>query len=160
VPSKRIIVNLDTAMLVAYENGQQKFAWKVSTGMDVAPTSPGIYQILDHNEKAIGSGVELCGSEGACGTWEMYWFMGIYEVTPGLINGFHGAVKLPNGNLLNNGNVGNPATYGCIMSYDDDAKALYDWAEEGVIVEIISRDFPPQSELGRQSLSVTLENSA
>ena len=44
-------------------------------------------------------------------------------------------------------------TFGCVMSQDDQARQLYDWAEEGTIVEIISSDYPPQSELGRRALA-------
>ena len=62
--------------------------------------------------------------------------MGIYEVVPGLVNGFHGAVELPDGRYLGGGQVGRPFTYGCIMSLDSNAIDLYNWAEEGVVVEI------------------------
>lgn len=155
VPNKRIVVDLDRLLLVAYENGQQVFSWRVSSGRTEAPTSPGIYQILNHDEVAVGSGVELCGDNG-CGQWEMYWFMGIYRVEGGVINGFHGAVRLPNGALLNNGNVGGRDTYGCIMSYNEDAKNLYDWAEKGTVVEIISSEFKPESSLGQQVLNASI----
>ncbi|MGQ9888672.1 MAG: peptidoglycan binding domain-containing protein [Aggregatilineales bacterium] len=150
VPHKRIIVDLRTQSLVAYENGQRVFSWLISSGKSEAPTSPGIYQILSHNEVASGSSYTLCNIQG-CGQWKMYWFMGIYEVVPGLMNGFHGAVLLPNGAYLGGGNVGVPYTFGCIMSQDDNARLLYEWADEGTIVEIISNDFPPQSELARMA---------
>lgn len=154
VPNKRIIVDLETQSLVAYENGQEVFRWLISSGMDSAPTTPGVFQILSHNEVALGSSYTLCGSEG-CGQWEMYWFMGIYEVTPGLMNGFHGAVLLPNGAYLGGGNVGQPYTFGCIMSLNENAEKLYKWAEIGTIVEIISREYPPQSELARRAFGAT-----
>ncbi|MBZ0297302.1 MAG: peptidoglycan binding domain-containing protein [Anaerolineae bacterium] len=156
VPNKRIIVDLSTQSLVAYENGQQVFNWLISSGMSSAPTSPGVFQVLSHDDVALGSSYTLCNSQG-CGQWEMYWFMGIYEVVPGLMNGFHGAVLLPNGAYLGGGNVGAPYTFGCIMSLDSNAKLLYDWAEEGTIVEIISSEFSPQSDLARQV--VALENT-
>ena len=152
VADKRIIVDLDRQLLVAYEDGNEVFRWLVSSGVDDAPTSPGIFQILDHSEVAYGSSYTLCSAEG-CGQWEMYWFMGIYEVVPGLMNGFHGAVLLPNGAYLGGGSVGSQYTFGCVMSQDDQARLLYDWAEEGTIVEIISSDYPPQSELGRRALA-------
>ena len=137
VPGKRIIVDLSDQHLVAYENGEVVFDWLVSTGMDSAPTSPGVFQILTHNERAYGSSYTLCENEANdCGQWVMHWFMGIYEAVPGLMNGFHGAVELPNGRYLGGGNVGRPYTFGCIMSLDDNAISLYDWAEAGVIVEI------------------------
>ena len=148
VPNKRIIVDLRTQSLVAYENGQEVFRWLISSGISSAPTSPGIFQILSHNDVASGSSFTLCGDRG-CGQWQMYWFMGIYEVTPGLMNGFHGAVLLPDGTYLGGGNVGAPYTFGCVMSQDANAQQLYRWAEEGTVVEIISHEFPPQSDLAR-----------
>lgn len=150
VKNKRIVVDITTQSLVAYENGQQVFSWKISTGIPSAPTAPGIYQVLNHDELAFGSSYTLCGSQG-CGQWKMYWFMGIYEVQPGLVNGFHGAVELPNGGYLGGGNVGEPYTFGCVMSLDSNAKLLYDWAEDGTIVEILSHEFPPQSALAQQA---------
>lgn len=152
VPNKRIVVDLRSQSLVAYENGQQVFSWLISSGMAEAPTSPGIYQILTHDEVAAGSSYTLCNTQG-CGQWQMNWFMGIYEVVPGLMNGFHGAVLLPNGNYLGGGNVGSPFTFGCVMSQDDNARLLYEWADAGTIVEIVSNDYPPQSDLARQSFS-------
>lgn len=152
VPNKRIVVNLKTQSLVAYENGQPVFSWLISSGMDRAPTNPGTYQILSHDPVATGGSFEQCTALG-CAQWTMYWFMGIYEVTPGLVNGFHGAVLLANGRYLGDGLVGRPFTYGCIMSDNDNGEALYDWADNGTIVEIISPSYEPRSELGRQMLA-------
>lgn len=149
VPEKRIIVDLDRQYLWAFENGQQVFEWPISSGMRNYPTYPGVFQILSHAEKAYGSSFTLCGS-GNCGQWRMDWFMGIYEVGPEFMNGFHGDVLLPNGALLNGGSVGNPATFGCVMSTNANAKALYDWAELGTMVEIISSEYQPRSALARQ----------
>jgi LysM repeat protein len=151
VPDKRIVVNLDTQYLVAYQNGEPVFEWSISSGMDRAPTYPGIFQILNHDPSAIGGSYELCNSYG-CGQWTMNWFMGIYEVVPGLVNGFHGGVLLPNGSYLGGGNVGRPYTYGCIMSLDENALALYDWAEVGTMVEIINSQYQPVSAVARQML--------
>ncbi|HYO89070.1 MAG TPA: L,D-transpeptidase family protein [Candidatus Limnocylindrales bacterium] len=146
VPNKRIVIDLETQQLWAFENGQLVFNWLISSGMDRAPTSPGTYQVLSHVDEATGSSVELCG-DSSCGTWEMYWFMGIYETVPGLVNGFHGAVLLPGGRYLGGGNVGSPFTYGCIMSQNDQAEQLYRWADQGTAVEIVSREYAPQSQL-------------
>lgn len=159
VTNKRIIVNLDTQSMIAYENGQPVFEWQISSGMSSAPTFPGIYQILTHNEVALGSSYTLCSATG-CGEWTMYWFMGIYETVPGLINGFHGAVLLPNGQYLGGGNVGRPFTFGCVMSENENAEALFRWADIGTIVEIVSSEFQPQSGLGRQFWQRTMGDRA
>jgi LysM repeat protein len=153
VPNKRIVVNLDNQSLSAFDNGQLIFNWKVSSGIDQAPTYPGIFQILTHNDTALGSSYTLCSEGGLnCGQWTMYWFMGVYEIRPGLMNGFHGAVLLPNGAYLGGGNVGAPYTFGCIMSENSNAKKLYDWADNGTVVEIISHDFKPESDLAQYAL--------
>lgn len=155
VPQKRIIVDLQSQWLIAFENRDVRFSWGISSGRETAPTYPGIFQILTHNPKSFGSSYALCSDLGTnCNQWEMFWFMGIYEVVPGLMNGFHGAVRLPNGNLLGGGYTYEPTTFGCIMSLDSRAKELYDWAETGVVVEIVSEEFAPESELGRYALEL------
>ncbi len=135
VRNKRIVVDLSDQYLWAFENGQVVYEWPISSGIASAPTATGVFQILSHAETARGSSYTLCDAN-TCGQWVMSWFMGIYEAVPGLMNGFHGAVELPNGRYLGDGQVGRPFTFGCIMSQDDNAYKLYTWAEEGVIVEI------------------------
>ncbi len=150
VPHKRIIVDLEAQWLVGFEHGQLAFDWAISSGREDAPTYPGIFQILTHDQTAFGGSYALCEETGTnCNQWEMAWFMGIYEVVPGLMNGFHGAVLLPNGNYLGGGGVYEPTTFGCIMSLDKNARLLYDWAENGTMVEIISDEFAPESNLAR-----------
>lgn len=150
--NKRIVVDLDRLWLVAYEDNQIAFHWPVSSGRDNAPTYPGIFQILEKVDVAYGSSFDLCGTNGDCGQWQMDWFMGIYEVAPNLMNGFHGAVLLPNGGYLDGGSVQTRTTYGCVMSDNQQAELLYQWAEVGTIVEIISSEFAPQSNLALQAM--------
>ena len=153
VPNKRIIVDLESQWLVAFENKDLRFSWGVSSGRETAPTYPGVFQVLTHDPKSFGSSYALCSDLGTnCNQWEMFWFMGIYEVVPGLMNGFHGAVKLPNGNLLGGGYTFEPTTFGCIMSLNSRARELYEWAETGTVVEILSAEFAPESELGQYAL--------
>ncbi len=150
VSHKRIIVDLDMQHLIAYENGEVIFDWGISSGMESDPTLPGVFQILSHTEVANGSSFRLCNDE-QCGSWEMHYFMGIYEVRPGLMNGFHGAVLLPNGLYLNGNDVNEPSTLGCVMSGNENAEQLYQWAQQGTIVEIIGDDYLPQSDLARHA---------
>ncbi|MCA9912897.1 MAG: L,D-transpeptidase, partial [Anaerolineae bacterium] len=152
VEHKRIVVDLDRLYLVGFENGEVAFHWPVSSGRSDAPTYPGIYQILSKDGTAYGSGFSLCGEGGACAQWEMDYFMSIYEVGPGLMNGFHGAVRLPNGAFLDGGSQQVRSTFGCVMSDNSQAEQLYEWAEEGIVVEIVSQEFPPESDLGRAAI--------
>jgi LysM repeat protein len=153
VINKRIVVDLDRLWLVAYENDEMVFHWAVSSGMSQAPTSPGIYQILDKSEVAYGSSFSLCNGSGDCGQWEMDYFMSIYEVAPGLMNGFHGAVLLPNGRYLNGGSGQQRSTFGCVMSDNEQARMLYEWAEVGTVVEIVSPIFPPESQTAQEAMN-------
>ena len=63
-------------------------------------------------------------------------FLGIYEAWPGFMNGIHGLPKLSNGVRLWANILGKPASYGCIILDTKPSKWLYDWAENGVVVEI------------------------
>jgi hypothetical protein len=75
--------------------------------------------------------------------------MGIYEVIPGLVNGFHGARAAPGRDVSGREQRRQTVSLGCVMSRNDEAKRLYDWADEGTIVEIISKRVSAQSDLGR-----------
>jgi lipoprotein-anchoring transpeptidase ErfK/SrfK len=155
ITNKRIVVDIRTQYLVAFENGQVVFQWPVSTGVRNAETFPGVFQILSHKELAYGSSNILCNRASVqCGQWEMRWFMGIYEIQEGLVNGFHGSVLLPNGGYLGDGAIGEPVTFGCVMSGEEEAQRLYEWAEVGTVVEILSDRYAPKSDLGRLALRI------
>jgi lipoprotein-anchoring transpeptidase ErfK/SrfK len=100
--------------------------FKISTGIDRSPTQPGIFQVQTHDPKAYAS------------VWDLTMpnFLGIYEAWPGFMNGIHGLPTLSNGRRLWGNILGRPASYGCIILDLKNAKWLYDWAEDGVVVEI------------------------
>jgi lipoprotein-anchoring transpeptidase ErfK/SrfK len=128
VENKRIVISISKQNAKAYENGQLKWDWPASTGIDSSPTSPGIFQIQTHEEMAYAA------------NWDLYmpWFMGIYRPVPGqeFMNGFHGFPSRDRRQLLWTRNLGSKVTYGCVMLSTENTKLLYDWAEPGVIVEI------------------------
>ncbi|OQA45249.1 MAG: L,D-transpeptidase catalytic domain [Chloroflexi bacterium ADurb.Bin325] len=129
VENKRIIISLSKQTVKVYENGQIKWDWVGSTGLPDSPTAPGVFQVQSHEEMAYAA------------NWDLYmpWFMGIYRPVPGqeFMNGFHGFPSRDRRQLLWTSNLGRPVTYGCILLSTDNAKLLYDWAEVGVVVEIL-----------------------
>lgn len=129
VPHKRIIISRSQQRMWAYENGQVVFDWPVSTGISSSPTAPGVFQVQSHEINAYAE------------QWNLYMphFVGFYHPGPNVevMNGFHGfPTSASGGYLLWTNNLGRPATYGCILLSLENAATLYDWAEEGVVVEV------------------------
>lgn len=129
VENKRVVVSIGQQRAWIYEDEQLKWEWPVSTGIDESPTAPGIFQIQSHEENAYASNWDL---------W-MPHFMGIYRPVPtsDFMNGFHGFPTRNGSTLLWTGDLGHQVTYGCILLSSDNATQLYDWAEEGVVVEVV-----------------------
>lgn len=123
---KRIVVSLLEQHLWAFEGDTLIMSEVISTGIDRSPTQPGVFQIRSHVENAYAS------------VWDLYMpsFLGIYEAWPGFENGFHGLPLLQGGRVLWRGNLGSPVSFGCIILETSAAQRLYEWAEEGVLVEI------------------------
>ena len=128
VADKRVVVSLSEQRTWVYENGQIKWEWPSSTGISSRPTAPGVFQIQSHEPNAYA------------GIWDLWMpsFMGIYRPVPSsdFMNGFHGFPTRGNSQLLWTGDLGHPITYGCILLSSDNAALLYEWAEEGVVVEV------------------------
>lgn len=129
IENKRIEVSMLEQRVRVYENGQLKWDWAASTGISTSPTWPGVYQVILHDENAYAS------------NWDLYmpWFMGVYRPVPGgdFTNGFHGFPTRGGYQLIWTNSLGTRVTYGCILLSSDNSKLLYDWAEEGVVVEIL-----------------------
>ena len=128
VENKRIKISLKDQRMQAYEDGKLKWDWVASSGIASSPTSPGVFQIQTHEPMAYAARWDL----------HMPWFMGIYRPVPDqdFMNGFHGFPSRDQKQILWTRNLGKPITYGCILLDSNNAKLLYDWAEEGVVVEI------------------------
>lgn len=129
VDGKRIVVSISQQRAWVYENGALKWEWLASTGIASSPTAPGVFQIQTHEANAYAANWDL---------W-MPSFMGIYQPAPNVafMNGFHGFPTRDGANLLWTNNLGTAVTYGCILLSNENAAQLYDWAEQGVIVEIL-----------------------
>lgn len=128
IPDKRIVVSISQQRAWIYENGNLKWEWPVSTGIPSSPTWPGIYQVQSHEPNAYA------------GNWNLWMpnFMGVYQPIPGsdFTNGFHGFPTRGGSQLLWTDSLGTRVTYGCILLSNENIQALYNWAEEGVVVEI------------------------
>jgi lipoprotein-anchoring transpeptidase ErfK/SrfK len=128
VTNKRIVISLNQQRMWAYEGGELIWGWLVSTGIASSPTAPGVYQVQYHELNAYASSWDL---------W-MPHFIGIYRPVPSssFMNGFHGFPTRDGVNLLWTSSLGHPVTFGCILLSNENAAALYEWAEPGVVVEI------------------------
>lgn len=127
IPGKRIVLSIADQHLWAYENGNEVHSFVISTGIDRSPTQPGVFQVQTHEESAYAS------------IWNLYMphFMGIYQASSDFWNGFHGLPTAANGNVLMWADrLGRPASYGCIILDLDEGETLYNWADDGVVVEI------------------------
>lgn len=129
VEDKRVVVSISQQRAWVYENGTLKWEWLASTGIASSPTAPGVFQIQTHEPNAYAA------------NWDLWMpnFMGIYQPAPNVefMNGFHGFPTRDGANLLWTNNLGTPVTYGCILLSNENAAQLYEWAEQGVIVEIL-----------------------
>jgi lipoprotein-anchoring transpeptidase ErfK/SrfK len=125
---KRIVVSMSEQRVRVYESGALKWDWIASTGIDSSPTWTGVYQILSHEPNAYA------------GNWNLWMpnFLGVYRPVPDadFTNGFHGFPTRGSSQLLWTNSLGTRVTYGCILLSNENAQALYNWAEEGVVVEI------------------------
>jgi lipoprotein-anchoring transpeptidase ErfK/SrfK len=126
VMNKRIVISITQQRMWVYQDKKQIKEWVVSTGISTSPTMPGYYQVRTHVLDAYAS------------VWDLHMphFLGVYEGWPGFMNGIHGLPTLSSGQRLWANVLGSPASYGCIILNLKEAEELYDWAEDGVVVEI------------------------
>lgn len=125
-PNKRIVVSIARQRMWVYEGGNVRWEWPASTGIPDSPTQPGIFQVTSHDGTAYA------------GNWNLYmpYFMSIYEAVPGFSNGIHGFPSRGGAQVLWENALGRRVTYGCVLISTANARALYEWAEDGVVVEI------------------------
>ena len=123
---KKIEVDIAKQQVTAYDNGKVVYRFKASTGKSPYLTRTGNFRILSKMPNAYSSAMQ----------WGMPWWMGIYYAGK-WENGFHAMARVgKNQTVLPNSMLGKPATHGCIMLSDKDAKTLYDWAVIGTAVWI------------------------
>lgn len=126
VLNKRILISLSEQHMWTYENGKLRSEHVISSGMSNSPTMVGVFQVTEHILNAYGERWDL---------WMPHWLT-IYEAVPGFTNGIHGLPLLHNGVRLWGNVLGQPASYGCIIMTLSEAEDLYNWAQNGTVVEI------------------------
>lgn len=126
VPGKRIEISLPEQTMRVFENDTQIFTLTVSTGISRTPTIPGQFQILFKEDAAFAQRWSL----------DMPYFMGVYEEDEGFFNGIHELPTTHYGVRLSRGVLGWPASFGCIIVDEGEAKTLFDWADIGTLVRI------------------------
>lgn len=127
VMDKRITISISEQHMWVYQQGEEIRDYVISTGMAGSDTLPGIFQVEAHYLNAYGSRWDL---------W-MPHFMTIYQAPFGLENGIHGLPLLSSGVRLWENVLGKPASFGCVILDLEAAEWLYEWAEDGVVVEIL-----------------------
>ncbi len=126
VPGKKVVINIDEQRMRVYENDALIYDWIVSTGIASSPTHRGIFQTLEKHEMGYADQWDL----------QMPYFIAIYSAGGGVDNGIHELPISSNGARLWAGNLGHPASFGCIILGIPDAQTLFDWIEVGVLVII------------------------
>jgi len=126
VLGKRIVISITQQRMWTYQNGSLLNEYVISTGIARSPTQPGVFQVQSHVPNAYAS------------IWDLYMpnFLGIYEASPGFMNGIHGLPMLSSGVRLWGSVLGTPASFGCIIMTLTDAQTVYNWADDGVVVVI------------------------
>ncbi|PWH15383.1 MAG: hypothetical protein DDG58_11095 [Ardenticatenia bacterium] len=121
-----ILVDISEQRMYVYENGRLLWNWVVSTGEPGRDTATGHFRVLDKIEVAYAS------------TWNLdmpYW-LGIYYSGP-LENGIHALpINRATGVKLWEGLLGRRVSYGCVILSDENARALFEWAQIGTPVVI------------------------
>lgn len=124
-PGRSVIVDVSEQRAYVYENGMLLQVFVVSTGLPGQETRRGSFQIQNKIPVAYAA------------TWDLqmpHW-LGFYWSGP-LQNGFHALPILSNGVRLWEGLLGSPASYGCVILSDVDARWLYEWASIGMPVTV------------------------
>jgi hypothetical protein len=124
-PAQKVVVDITEQRMYVYENDQLIWNWPASTGEPGRPTAPGHWQILDKIPMAYAS------------TWglQMPYWMGIYWAGS-LENGIHGPPINRYGQVMWEGYIGRPVSYGCVILSSENVRTLYNWIEIGTPVII------------------------
>ncbi|MDR1264623.1 MAG: L,D-transpeptidase/peptidoglycan binding protein [Propionibacteriaceae bacterium] len=118
-----IDVDLTTQVTTLFQDGGFVAAFLISSGLSETPTPPGTYQVYAKIALQTMSGRNADGTAYSIPDvpWAT-WFWGDY--------GFHAAY------WLDESQIGQPQSHGCVNMRLDDAKFVFDWAAIGTTVVV------------------------
>jgi hypothetical protein len=133
---KRIVVDLDKQTATALEDGKPVKTMPISSGKPGHVTTKGHFKIYEKDKDHKSSTYGKCGSKsgkrdvsggaGSCKKGEKY------EGAPmPYFQRFNGGQGLHKGML-----PGHPDSHGCVRLSEDNAKWVWDWAENGTPVDV------------------------
>jgi LysM repeat protein len=123
----QFVVSLSRQQCWVLQGEQVRHSWTCSTGYGEWITRTGVFAVQTKLELAKSTAYEL----------DMPYWLGIYNVGA-YENGIHGLPVLwETGEKIWTGLVGQPATFGCAMLDDENAKTLFDLAYLGMPVHIL-----------------------
>jgi lipoprotein-anchoring transpeptidase ErfK/SrfK len=109
------------------ENGQVKRTYLVSGSL---------YDNLDQGTHTVYSRSE--DATGILDSGSMKWFVRFAYGDTGAAIGFHDIPVLDGEKVQSPGELGTPTSHGCIRQRTKDAKAMWDFAEEGTTVVVVA----------------------
>jgi lipoprotein-anchoring transpeptidase ErfK/SrfK len=136
---KEIIISIDNQQLYRFEDGRIISTHPVSTGVAGHRTPPGDYGVRRKSLKAWSNKYECM---------MLNWMAITYD-------GQFGIHALQGRSYLKR--LGRPASHGCIRLSHDDAKMMYEWADIGTPVTIVS-EFDPEPYLPKTTMQASTQS--
>ena len=123
---------------VVFSQGGQR-VWLVGENGAVKRTylvSGSLYDNLDQGTHTVYSRSE--NATGILDSGSMKWFVRFAYGDTGAAIGFHDIPVLDGHKVQSPGQLGTPTSHGCIRQRTQDAKAMWDFAEEGTTVVVVA----------------------
>lgn len=147
--AKQILISLDDQKLIAIENYAVIMEIPISTGKRGYDTPTGWFKILNHVDTAYSSGYSLYMDNWMALSSLKYGFRGYglhklpyWKVNPARYLGQENTVT--NGRFYTQGklyedynHLGEKMSHGCIRLGLESSRVLYDWADNGTLVNIV-----------------------
>jgi lipoprotein-anchoring transpeptidase ErfK/SrfK len=126
--AKRIVVSLDSQTLKAYEGAKEIFAFDCVTGSKDHPTLAGHFRVLSRDKDHVSHTYHV----------PMHWAL-FFTQDGKAIHQYHGLVPLAVVRALKEHVTDYLGSHGCVRLVEQNAKALYEWADYATAVHVEGR---------------------